>query len=191
MPASYHKSTVMTKNTKQSPLQNELNKLTEDLQRIQADFINYRRRVEEERKALTEASKATTIAKLLPVIDTIELATKHLPPELADNKWAQGIAGLRKNLEKSLTELNLTRISAEPGTVFDPHLHEAVMVDESTQGNQEVIAEELRAGYCLGNQVVRHTMVKVKRQQGSVEEPQAIIDQQLNKEPTEHAAADD
>ncbi|HXH26882.1 MAG TPA: nucleotide exchange factor GrpE [Candidatus Acidoferrum sp.] len=149
---------------KQSGLEQELAKLTEDLQRLQADFINYRRRVEDERKNVVEAAKAATIMKLLPVIDNIELATKHLPAELADNKWALGITGLTKSLEKSLAELNLTRINAEPGTPFDPNLHEAVMMDEESQGDAEVVAEELRPGYQLGTQVVRHTMVKVKRQ---------------------------
>lgn len=142
----------------------ELAKLTEDLQRLQADFINYRRRVEDERKNVVEATKSATIMKLLPVIDNIELATKHVPAELADNKWALGITGLNKSLEKSLAELNLTRINAEPGTPFDPNLHEAVMMDEASTGDQEVVAEELRAGYQLGTQVVRHSLVKVKRQ---------------------------
>lgn len=183
----------MPKSTKQNQgLEDELAKLTEDLQRVQADFINYRRRVEEDRKMLTEATKAATIMKLLPVIDTIELATKHVPAELATNKWAQGIIGLNKNLEKSLLELGLTRISTEPGTVFDPNLHEAVLMDEDSEGDEEVIAEELRAGYQLGTQVVRHSMVKVKRQPSPPErKPETVVEAQLKQELQEQIKPED
>jgi len=182
----------MPKSTKQNQAhEDELAKLTEDLQRVQADFINYRRRVDEDRKALIETTKAATVTRLLPVVDNIELATKHVPAELADNKWAQGIIGLNKSLGKSLVELGLTRINAEAGTVFDPHLHEAVMMDETSQGDEEVIAEELRTGYQLGTQVVRHSMVKVTRQPTPPErKPEKVVEQQLESEPEEQTQVD-
>jgi molecular chaperone GrpE len=137
--------------------------LTADLQRLGADFENYRKRVEAEKAQLSELTKAATVMKLLPIIDTIERAAAHAPAELADNKWAQGIVGLVKNLEKALGELNLTRIEASPGTPFDPNLHEAVMMEDG-EGEHEVIAEELRAGYKMGEAVIRPSMVKVTHQ---------------------------
>lgn len=137
--------------------------LTADLQRMRADFENYRKQVDNDKVRLSELTKAATIMKLLPIIDTIERAAEHMPEDLADNKWAQGVAGLVKNLEKALGELQLSRIQAAPGTAFDPNLHEAVMMDEA-DGEHEVVAEELRAGYKLGDQVIRPSMVKVTRE---------------------------
>jgi molecular chaperone GrpE len=137
--------------------------LIDDLQRLRADFENYRKQVDNDKLRLSELTKAATIMKLLPVVDTIERAAAHAPAELADNKWAQGVVGLVKTLEKALGELHLTRIEANPGTPFDPNLHEAVMMEEG-EGEHEVVAEELRAGYKLGDQVIRPSMVKVTHQ---------------------------
>jgi molecular chaperone GrpE len=149
---------------KELDLQARVDELTGDLQRLRADFENYRKRVDNEKTQLTELTKAATIMKLLPIIDTVERAITHMPAELADNSWAQGIAGLAKNLDKSLGELGLKRIPAAEGTPFNPAHHEAVVMDEEAQGDQEVIAEELRPGYSLAGTVVRPSMVKVTRQ---------------------------
>ena len=76
---------------------------------------------------------------------------------------AQGVANLVKNLEKSLESLNVKRIDAQPGTVFNPELHEAIQIDEDAEGDKEIIAEELQAGYMLAGSPIRHAMVKVTR----------------------------
>lgn len=141
---------------------NKEHELLTDLQRTRADFENYRKRMDTEKTAYGEATKATTIMKLLPVVDTIERAVSHVPVELSDNAWAKGITGLAKNLEKSLSELCLARIHAQPGTPFNPELHEAVSMEDEG-GDHEVIAEELRAGYTLGDAVIRPSMVRVKK----------------------------
>lgn len=154
----------MAKSKKQEELEQQVGELTADLQRTRADFENYRKRVELEKTAARDAGQMSAILKLLPVIDTIERAITHQPAELADNKWVQGVAGLVKQLEKSLESLNLKRIDAAPGTPFNPELHEAIQFDEEAEGEQEVIAEELQAGYTLNGQPVRHAMVKVTRQ---------------------------
>lgn len=135
--------------------------LTADLQRTRADFENYRKRVEGEKQAARDAGQASAILKLLPVVDNIERAIAHVPEDLTENKWAQGVTNLVKQLDKSLDGLNVRRIVATPGTVFDPELHEAIQFDEDAEGEQEVIAEELQAGYTLNGQPIRHAMVKV------------------------------
>lgn len=140
-----------------------IDELTNDLQRTRADFENYRKRVEQEKQMARMSGEATAVVKLLPVIDNIERAIGHIPDELTDNKWAQGIAGLAKNLEKALDSMNLKRIDAKAGTAFDPELHEAIQVDEEAEGEHEVIAEELQAGYTLHGQPIRTSMVKVTR----------------------------
>lgn len=154
----------MAKSKKQEELEQQVEELTADLQRTRADFENYRKRMEMEKTAARAAGQSATILKLLPVIDNIERAVAYTPEELKDNKWAQGIAGLVKNLEKSLESLNLQRIDAKPGTEFNPDVHEAIQFDEEAEGEKEVIAEELQAGYTLGGQPIRHAMVKVTRQ---------------------------
>lgn len=152
----------MSKN-KKSEQDDALAELTADLQRLRADFENYRKRIEQEKQQVQQTAQAATILRLLPVIDTIERAVQHVPADLAENKWAQGVVSLGKNLEKTVGDLGLTRIAATPGTPFNPERHEAVMMDDEAQGEHEVVAEELRAGYTLQGQVIRPSMVKVTR----------------------------
>src|SRR3990167_9006741 len=110
----------MVKSKKDEEVEQQIGELTAVLQRTRADFENYRKRVDLEKQSAREAGQAAAVLKLLPVIDNIERAVAHTPTELQENKWVQGIAGLVKNLEKSLEGLNLQRIKATPGTAFDP-----------------------------------------------------------------------
>lgn len=153
----------MTKSKKQEELETQVAELTADLQRTRADFENYRKRSEADKAATYQHGQSAAILKLLPVIDNIERAVAYLPDELKDNKWAQGIAGLVKNLEKSLEGLNLKRIDAKEGADFNPDLHEAIQFDEDAEGDKEIVAEELQAGYTLSGQPIRHAMVKVTK----------------------------
>lgn len=153
----------MAKSKKQEELEQQLAVLTEDLQRTRADFENYRKRAEADKLTAGQYGQAAAIMKLLPVIDNIERAITYMPDDLKDNKWAQGVAGLVKNLEKSLENLNVKRIDAKPGTEFNPELHEAIQVDEDAEGEKEVVAEELQAGYTLLGNPIRPAMVKVTR----------------------------
>ncbi len=156
----------MTKNktNKTEDLEQQLGELTLDLQRTRADFENYRKRVEAEKQSAHQMGQAKSVMKLLPVIDTIERAIANVPEELKDNPWVKGVAGLNKQLDKQLKEIGLEKIDAKPGTLFNPELHQAVQFDEETEGDKEVIAEELRAGYTLDGVVIRDAMVKVTRQ---------------------------
>jgi molecular chaperone GrpE len=142
----------------------EIIDLTLDLQRTRADFENYRKRVDAEKQAARDAGASSAVLKLLPVIDNIERAITYTPEDLKDNTWVQGVAGLVKHLEKSLEGLNVARIDAKPGTEFNPDFHEAIQFDESAEGEKEVVADELQAGYTLNGRVIRHAMVKVTRQ---------------------------
>ena len=158
----------MTKEIKKSKKELEfdqkISELTADLQRTRADFENYQKRTESEKFMARENGQANAIIKLLPVIDNIERAINYTPDELKDNNWVKSVTGLVKNLEKSLESMNLKRIDAKPGTVFNPDLHEAVQFDEESTGEHEVIAEEMQAGYTLNGNPIRHVMVKVTRQ---------------------------
>ena len=152
------------KTKKDLEFEQKLGELTADLQRTRADFENYRKHSEADRISARETGQASTILRLLPVIDNIERAIGYAPTELAENSWVQGVVGLTKNLEKSLESLNLKRIDASKGSIFNPDLHEAIQFDEEATGEHEIIAEELQAGYTLDGRPIRHAMVKVTRQ---------------------------
>lgn len=141
----------------------EIAELTADLQRLRADFENYRKRVDAEKQSAREDGEVRAILKLLPVIDTIERAVAHIPADIADHQWVKGVTGLVKQLEKTLSELHLNKIDASKGVAFNPELHQAVQFDEAAQGDNEVIDEELQPGYALKGAPIRHAMVKVTR----------------------------
>jgi molecular chaperone GrpE len=151
------------KNRKELELTQQLGEMTQDLQRTRADFENYMKRSEIDKISARQAGQSSAILKLLPVIDNIERAITYTPNELKDNSWVQGVTNLVKNLEKSLDELNLKRIDAKPGTIFNPDLHEAILFDEDSEGEHEVIAEEMQPGYTLNGRPIRHSIVKVTR----------------------------
>lgn len=142
-------------------LEQQIADLTEALQRERADVINVRRRHEEQIASLKTLVKTQVIEELLPVIDNFERALKHVPAEIADNDYIKGVQGVVKQFEKTLADIGVERIKTT-GESFDPVLHEAVGMEEG-DGDQEVVTEELQAGYKLGDQVIRHAMVKVKR----------------------------
>lgn len=152
----------MAKSKQQQELEQRIGELTLDLQRTRADFENYRKRVDAEKQAAHTNGATRMVLKLLPVIDTIDRAIAHMPAELKSNQWAQGVAGLDKQLQKVLDELHIQKIAAAPGTPFDPELHQAIHMDDA-DGEHEVIAEELQSGYLLDGAPIRHAMVKVTR----------------------------
>ena len=151
------------KTKKELEFDQKIAELTQDLQRTRADFENYRKHSDNEKVMAREMGQASAILKLLPVIDNIERAIAYIPADLKDNAWAQGVSGLVKNLDKSLESLNVKRIDAKPGSLFNPELHEAIQFDEDAEGEQEIIESELQAGYTLNGQPIRHAMVKVTR----------------------------
>ena len=141
----------------------EIDDLTEALQRERADAMNVRRRSEEERIKMAAFYKAMVVRDLLPVIDNLERSLKHVPVELKDNDYAKGIEGVVKQFEKVLSDLGVERIGTV-GSLFDPRIHEAVSMEDG-DGSLEVVSEELQAGYKLGDEVIRHAMVKVKMEE--------------------------
>lgn len=141
-------------------LEQQIGELTEALQRERADAVNLRRRHSEEIASLRTSTKAYVVRDLLPVIDNFERALKHVPADLQDNDYIKGVQGVVKQFEKTLADIGVERIKTV-GEPFDPHLHEAVSMEEG-DGGDEVVSEELQAGYKLGDHVIRHAMVRVK-----------------------------
>lgn len=152
----------MAKKPSFSQLEKELATLTEALKRERADSENIRRRHAEDIAGLKNLIKASVVRELLPVIDNFDRALKHVPKELEKNDYVKGVNAIVLQFEKTLGQLGVERIKTV-GEVFNPHFHEAVSMEEAG-GLVEVVAEELQPGYCLGNEVIRHAMVKVKTQ---------------------------
>jgi molecular chaperone GrpE len=142
-------------------LQQQIADLTEALQRERADATNIRRRHDEQVAGLKQVIKANVVRDLLPVIDNFERALKHVPADLADNDYIKGVQGVVKQFEKTLADLGVQRIKTV-GESFDPKWHEAVSMDDESEGSTEVVSEELQSGYAIGDEVIRHAMVRVK-----------------------------
>ncbi|MBC7581688.1 nucleotide exchange factor GrpE [Aeromicrobium sp.] len=140
-------------------LQQQVVDLTDALQRERADVINVRRRHDEQTTSLKSVVKASVIRDLLPAIDNFERALKHVPAELADNEYIKGVQGVVKQFERTLADLGVERIKTvdEP---FDPRYHDAISAEEG-EGTTEVVSEELQSGYKIGEEVIRHAMVRV------------------------------
>jgi molecular chaperone GrpE len=123
-----------------------------DLQRVQADFANYRKRALRDQESVGERAKAGVVIQLLPVLDDLERARGHGDLEASPLKAvADKLAGV-------LTGLGLAGFGAE-GEDFDPSLHEAVQ--HEGDGSHPVIGHVMRRGYRLGDQVLRHALVGV------------------------------
>src|SRR5438309_1959537 len=126
-------------------LQQQLEELTQALQRERADSTNLRRRHEEEVASLRTHLKANVIRELLPVIDNFERALRHVPKDLEGNDYVKGVQGVVKQFEKTLADIGVERIKTV-GEPFDPVYHEAVSMEEG-DGSKEIVSEELQAGY--------------------------------------------
>ncbi len=133
-------------------------------QRAQADFINYKRRSEQEKEELSKFANLVLMLNLLSVLDDMERAFTSIPPKLAKLSWVDGIKLIERKLRASLEAQGLSPIKAL-GEPFDPHLHEAVRQDKGKEG---IVIEEVQKGYKLHDRVIRPSRVVVGN--GEVEE---------------------
>ncbi len=126
-------------------------------QRAQADFINYKRRSEQEKEEIGKFANATLMFSLLPILDDLERAFASIPDHLAKLSWVDGIRLIERKLRATLESQGLSQVKAL-GEPFDPNLHEAVMHGKGKQG---MVIEELQKGYQLHDRVIRPAMVVV------------------------------
>jgi len=126
-------------------------------QRAEADFVNYKRRVEQERAEAGRLANAALIINVLPVLDDLERALASLNIQLAGLTWFDGIRLIYRKLQLVLENAGVTQIEAE-GRPFDPRFHEAVMYGEGEEGK---VVAEVQRGYKLHDRVLRPAMVVV------------------------------
>lgn len=127
------------------------------LQRLMAEFDNYRKRTESEKHNLYDLAVSSTVGELLPVIDNFERALKQ---ECTDETFGAGVSMIYKQLLGILEKLQVTPIEAE-GKEFDPAFHNAVLHIEDENLEDNMVAEELQKGYLYKEKVIRYSMVKV------------------------------
>lgn len=141
-------------------LEAQIEELKAQLLRERADAMNVRRRAEEERLKLGSFYKALVIKEVLPAIDNFERALKAAgASRTSQDDLYKGIDSIYKQFVAALEKLGVEKIKTV-GELFDPELHEAVTMDDG-DGDQEIVSEELQSGYKIGDEVIRHAMVRV------------------------------
>ncbi len=126
-------------------------------QRAQADFINFKRRAEQERAEVNNFANAALVLSLLPVIDDLERALNHINEDIESSAWVDGIKLIYKKLKGTLEAQGLAEIEAE-GKDFDPSVHDAVMCVEGEDGK---VIEVMEKGYKFRDRLLRASKVKV------------------------------
>ncbi len=143
----------------QKPDQKKITELTDTLQRLQADFENYKKRQERETKEFIKFANAHLIAKFLPVLDTLDVAIKNAAKDNHNPQYVKGIELLHAQLLSVLQSEGLLSIKCE-GKKFDSNLHD-VMLKEPSDKEEGTILEEFQKGYLLHSKVLRHSKVKI------------------------------
>ena len=145
------KEKMETKKKDKSSADAKVAELTADLQRMRADFENFRKQVELQKENERKVTKFATVHKILPLLDDLDRAIASY----------EELKPLEKSLTKTLADLNLAKVESAEGVEFNPDVHDAVMVEGD--GEKEVIAETLRPGYYYEGEVLRPAMVKVRK----------------------------
>jgi molecular chaperone GrpE len=147
-------------------------------QRAQADYVNFKRRTEQEKEDAIKFGNANLVLRILPVLDDFERAVASLPQQLAGDPWIEGVKHIERKLRTTLESAGLSPIKAV-GEPFDPRLHEAVREE---QGEQGLVLREAERGYRFLDRVIRPSKVVVGNGE-KVSEPES--------EPAEDAGTSD
>jgi molecular chaperone GrpE len=134
-------------------LRNDLGELTRDLQRVTAEYANYRKRVDRDRTLVAEQATGSVLTQLLPVLDDLDRARNH-------GDLVGPFAGVADQLAAALGKFGLTAFG-DAGDPFDPTLHEAVAHMSSPDVTETTCVEVMRRGYLLGERLLRPALVAV------------------------------
>jgi molecular chaperone GrpE len=130
-----------------------IKELTADLQRLQAEYVNYKRRVDRDRDLVLQNAKFSILSALLPVLDDVDRARQH-------EELAGGFKAVAESLERIVAGEGLMRFGAS-GDPFDPRVHEALMHSLSPHVATTTCDTIVQAGYQIGDRVVRPALVTV------------------------------
>jgi molecular chaperone GrpE len=140
---------------------------TADLQRLQAEYANYRKRVERDRLAVREQALANVLNELVPILDDIGRAREH-------GELVGGFKSVAESLEGIAAKLGLTSFG-EAGDPFDPTLHEALMHSYSPDVTEPTAVQILQPGYRVGERIIRPARVAVAEPGGEAAEPDGYV----------------
>ncbi len=143
-------------------LKREKDSLQDRLLRTAAEFDNYRKRVERDRREQAEAAVADALQELLPIIDNLELALNAPAGSEADSSYRKGVELIHQQMLELLRKRGAKPIAAV-GAQFDPRIHQAVVHEASPNHKEGEVIEELRRGYMLGDRLLRASLVKVAK----------------------------
>ena len=137
----------------------EVATLTADLQRLQAEYANYRKRVDRDRQLTSELAFASVLSELLPVLDDLERAGEH-------GELTGGFKAVADRINSIVEKLGLTRFSDAP-VAFNPEIHEALTHETSTEVTQPTATKILQPGYKFKDRVIRAARVAVTEPEAS------------------------
>jgi molecular chaperone GrpE len=146
-----------------SALERERDALQDRLLRLAAEFDNFRRRVDRDRREQAEAAMAAALEDLLPIIDNLDRALEAPTASDAD-VYRRGVELIHRQMTELLRKRGVTPIQAV-GADFDPRIHQAVTHELSAEHRDGAVMEELRRGYMIGDRLLRPAMVKVARRE--------------------------
>jgi molecular chaperone GrpE len=141
-------------------LRSKANTYLDLAQRTQADFVNYKRRVEQERSDYARGARADIILRVLGPLDDLNRAVESRPADVSGNDWAQGIVLIDRKFRSALEALGVKPIEAE-GKPFDPYQEEAVAHEPSGAVPAESVTKVVRPGYTIDGRVIRPAQVIV------------------------------
>ena len=149
-------------------LEKETEELKELLHRVQADFINFKRRADDERTEYQKYSSSRLILKILPILDDFDLAMDHATKQQADAPWLEGVMMIQKKFKGILDSENVSLIETD-NREFDPFEHEAMAYEESENHKEGTILSVIRSGYKIHGKVIRPALVTLSKE--PVKEP--------------------
>lgn len=147
------------------------NNYLEQLLRLQAEFINYKKRIEREKFELSDYLKSELVSTLLPILDDFDRLLHHSNSSQSINEsddTFKGVQLIYQNLLEILKKEGLKTIDSV-GQKFDPRIHEALLIDTASNGDHEIVAEEWKKGYLFKERLLRPAQVKVAKTETAVE----------------------
>lgn len=129
--------------------------------RMKADFANAKKEQEKMMAGYAQFATTDALLKFFPVIDSFDLAVKHLPKDLEGNAWAKGIISIKQQLDGALKDMGVAPVPTV-GVHFSPDMHEAIAHEESDK-DDGIILEEYQRGYILYGKVIRPATVKISQ----------------------------
>jgi molecular chaperone GrpE len=159
-PAKQETPEIKQAEAQQEELRAQYEEIKDTLQRVYAEFQNYRKRTDEDRQKFVLFSNEQLLKKILPIMDNFEMALLHRSTEEKESDFSKGMELIYSQFLQTLEDEGITKICS--AGKFDPRLHEAVLAEESEKEDGTIL-QELQKGYVLSDRVLRPAKVKIAK----------------------------